>query len=456
MAQTSLESFTRANGAPRRSFARDVRGGIALIFAIALVPIAIAAGSAVDMGRAYVVRSRLSYALDAAGLAVGSAATTDPDELEVILQDYFDANYPDERMGIPAAPTMTIDGNEIHLSVTAELPTTLMNVIGIHELTVGTSAVIIKETKGLEVVLVLDITGSMIGSKLESLIEASHTFIDILFGDEETNDKLKIGIVPFNMTVNVGTDMVGYVKNITSARFSPTTWKGCVEARPGGQDTTDAYTASNTASSGRWRAYSWPSSAAASNLWPPVTGLTGPNRRCPDAEIMPLTSTKSPLHDRIDELEAEGNTHIPIGAVWGWRVLSPTEPYTEGVAYNDEEFSKAIVIMTDGENIISTNTGQYSGYGTVSQAQSKLGCSSSSCMEGEMDDRLLEVCDAMKALDILVYTIGFDLAGSSNVLDLLEDCATDPSKFFDSPGPGDLQSAFTTIGAELSNLRIGQ
>jgi len=41
-------------------WARNTRGGIALIFALAMVPIALAAGAAVDMGRAYVVCARLS------------------------------------------------------------------------------------------------------------------------------------------------------------------------------------------------------------------------------------------------------------------------------------------------------------------------------------------------------------------------------------------------------------
>ncbi len=436
-------------------FARESRGGTAMIFALSLIPIALAAGASIDMGRAYVVRARLSYALDSAGLAVGSAPTTDTAELQTILEDYFSANYPEERLGVPATPVMTIDGNTIHLTATAELPTTLMNIVGIHVLQVSASSSIIKTTKGIEVAMVLDITGSMAGSKIAALISASHAFVDILFGDAETNEKLKIGIVPFNTAVNLGTGMGSYVKDTVAARFSPDTWMGCVEARPGGHDTTDEYVASDAANNGRWRAYAWPPHFTQNN-WPPVTATAGPNKNCPVAEVLAMTSSKTPLHNRINQLAPRGSTHVNIGAVWGWRLLSPAEPYTEGVAYGDQEFGKVAIIMTDGENVISATTGTYSSYGTPAEATAKLaGCTTVACKSAELDDRLIEVCDEMKNLGIVVYTVGFDLAGSA-ALPLLEACATSAAHFFNSPSNGDLVQAFTTIGNELINLRIGQ
>ncbi len=49
-------------------------GSVAIIFALCAIPIFIAAGMAVDIGRAYAVKVRLGAALDAAALAVGSEA----------------------------------------------------------------------------------------------------------------------------------------------------------------------------------------------------------------------------------------------------------------------------------------------------------------------------------------------------------------------------------------------
>ena len=54
-----------------RGFAYARQGNVAMIFALSLVPITVAAGAGLDMSRAMIVRSRLTEALDAAGLAVG-------------------------------------------------------------------------------------------------------------------------------------------------------------------------------------------------------------------------------------------------------------------------------------------------------------------------------------------------------------------------------------------------
>jgi len=385
---------------------------------------------------------------------VGSAATDDEGELNQILNDFFDVNYPEERLGVPADPTMEIDGDVINLAVLAQLPTTLMNLVGINVLDVSITSVIIKETQGLEVAMVLDVTGSMSGSKIEALKQASHDFVGILFGEETSYPQLKIGIVPFNTAVNLGTGMISFVKDTGTSRFSPTRWKGCVEARPGGQDVTDSYVESNTANNGRWRAYGWPFTSA--NPWPAVTATRGPNKNCPDAEVLPITSDRTPLDDRIDDLRAQGNTHVNVGAVWGWRLISPTPPYTQGVAYSAGDFSKAVIIMTNGENVISTSSGQYSSYGTVGEATTKLGCSSQTCKQSRLDQRLLQVFENMKDEGIIVYTVGFDLEGNDDVLEMLEDCATTSRHFFDSPNAEDLQQAFEAIGTALSNLRIGR
>ncbi len=65
--------------------------------------------------------------------------------------------------------------------------------------------------------------------------------------------------------------------------------------------------------------------------------------------------------------------------VWGWRVISPTEPFTEGVAYDDDTWQKVIIVLTDGANTIddeSTHNGSnYSAYGYLNEG--RLGTTSS-------------------------------------------------------------------------------
>ena len=72
-----------------------------------------------------------------------------------------------------------------------------------------------------------------------------------------------------------------------------------------------------------------------------------------DSKITPLTDTRSTVTTAIDALAANGNTVIPAGLLWGWRVLSSTAPFTEGAAYSDEKWVKAVVLLTDGENDVS-------------------------------------------------------------------------------------------------------
>jgi len=436
---------------------RDRRGVVAVIFALALVPLIAAGGAAIDISRAYLVRQRLSFAVDAAGLAVGSS-TGSFEELELVMQRYFDANYPVGEIGVPGTPVLLIQDNIVTVTASAEVEATLMRIVGVHHIAVSAVSEVIRETKGLEVVLVLDNTGSMAGSKLTSLKEAAAEFTNILFGAETLPENLAIAIVPFNTTVNIGTSMrTPYTKGPSESQFSPDVWRGCVEERGATsprRDTTDDWV-NNSAH--QWPRYRWPSHSTQNN-WPSVQGtrgeIRGPNKDCPVA-LLPLTNVKADIMAKIEQMEARGNTHINVGAVWGWRVLSPGEPFTEGRPYDDPEYNKAIVIMTDGENVISSTTGTYGAYGQVSQHGTTLGTTNSGQKEGVLNTRTATVCENIKATGTIVYTITFQVSDNT-ARTLMRNCATDTGKYFDSPSNESLRATFRAIGAQLSNLRIGR
>ncbi|MDP6816281.1 MAG: pilus assembly protein, partial [Alphaproteobacteria bacterium] len=354
-----------------RRFNRDNTGAIAIIFVLTLVPIAAAAGAAVDISRAYLVKHRLGMALDAAGLAVGASSGATEEELNAIMQSYFDANYPAEELGVTAEPQMTIDGSDITITATADIDTTLMKIVGIDNIEVAASTTIIRETKGLDVVLVLDNTGSMSGSKLTSLKTAATSFVEILFGDNDESDLLLVGVVPFTGAVNIGIDEdfrdLYTTSNPVDADYEPDIWRGCVEARESPYDTTDDSQLDSPLGGGRWERYLWPDDYYRnrwSRLYESLSNWQsyGPNKYCP-IELLPMTNVKQTVLDKIDDMIARGVTHINLGAVWGWRVLSPGAPYTAGHDYDDDEFNKAIVIMTDGANYVSSNEDDYSGFG---------------------------------------------------------------------------------------------
>ena len=122
------------------SFLADRRGNFAMIFAIAAIPILVAAGAAVDISRAYIVENRLKAALDAAALAVGGMTGKTQAELETVAQAYFNANYPADKLGVPGSVSVVQSGNTVMLSAAAELPTSIMGIVGINTLDIGASS----------------------------------------------------------------------------------------------------------------------------------------------------------------------------------------------------------------------------------------------------------------------------------------------------------------------------
>ena len=160
-------------------------------------------------------------------------------------------------------------------------------------------------------------------------------------------------------------------------------------------------------------------------------------------------------------------TMANLGAVWGWRVLSPSPPFTQGTPHNDPSFNKILVILTDGNNLISGLRAQrcpdlvnprynshFTAYGYLSE--NNLGTSNNfNTAQSELDQKLKDVCENIKETGITIYTITFQLEDTSTQ-NLFRECATDPAKFFNSPNNETLSEAFRSIGAELSNLRIGR
>lgn len=99
----------RQNKNKQRLLRTDKRGVVAIIVAICCIPLMVAAGVAVDLGRAYKVKQRLSQAADAAGLAVGSSYGNGQDS-NTVLSNFFNANFPSSKLGANATATAAIDG----------------------------------------------------------------------------------------------------------------------------------------------------------------------------------------------------------------------------------------------------------------------------------------------------------------------------------------------------------
>ncbi len=198
--------MTQASGRRFRQFRQDAKGTVAVLFGIALIPLLLGVGVAVDYGRALIVRERLADASDAAALAIGSWPGLSQTELRQKAQQFFNANYPVSAIGTPSELDVSFDGDNIKIGVTAQVPTTFMKLANYAKIDVGVETLITKKQRNIELALVLDTTGSMKGAKLTALKSAAKKMVDTLFEGKSTSDTLKVAVVPYSGAVNIGTD----------------------------------------------------------------------------------------------------------------------------------------------------------------------------------------------------------------------------------------------------------
>lgn len=419
----------------------DRSGNYAMIFALCLVPALVAIGAAVDLSRAYTVRERLSRALDAAGLAVGTQTGMTNAQLQAMAQSYFDANYPSKENATPGTVTVTQSGQTITLTVQAKMPTSFLGLVGINNLDVAQKSEITKMGKKLEVVLVLDTTGSMSSSsKLSTMKTAAQNLIDTVAGAAVNTGDVKVSIVPFSVSVDVGTSYSNAnwlkwsysgVTEVCDSRgrncsqqvqpltISKSGWGGCVTDRDQNND------ASNIK----------PVTTSSATLYP-ADPNTIYNANCAVRPIVPLSSNWTMLKNEIAALAAGGATNTTIGLAWGWTMLTQGGTLSAAAAPDPEKLNKVIVFLTDGLN---------------TYYRMGAGCDGSNSCSGA-DTRTALVCENIKKDNIQIYAIRV-MDGNAT---LLRNCASDPSMYYNVTAASQLTNVFASIAQALSNLRISR
>jgi len=236
-----MEFFTRKI----RDFSRSTRGNVAMMFALATVPLMIGAGVGLDYARAMLVRQQMSEALDAAALAVGSSTGLDHDSAQALAQKFFNANYTVDKTAF-GTPSVTIPANgyastgSVVINATNTMPTVLVKLVGIANLPVTATSTVVWGQSKLWVALVLDNSGSMAqgdsnGTKMDALKNASAQLLTTMHNASSTAGDVKVSIVPFDVTVNVGTG------NVSQSWIDWTDW----EAPPAAPATTQSYAINN-------------------------------------------------------------------------------------------------------------------------------------------------------------------------------------------------------------------
>lgn len=471
---------------------RDRRGGIILFFAIAAVPLIAAVGIATDTARMFFVKSRLTSAVDAASLAGGKVFAP---ERDADVRMYFDTNFPPGFMG-STLTSFDIDANNddetLTVAATVSIPTTFVRMFGYGDVPVSASAEVVRKQTALDVVMAIDISGSMGwsapggGSRIDAAKQAAEDLVDILFGDDATKPFLNIGLVPWNAKVNVMTDgdpynpgstttesVAAFINPETGASqnelyyannshvpllsFPPPNWRGCVFSRylSGLPADGQADIEKEPYSGGGVDWMGWQPIFPGEHTqwggepkWGGVCELSVGGEECADcssSRILPLTNVKSEVLDAIDGLGSSGNTNIPAGLGWAWRVLTPEPPFTQAVLNPDYNREQAIVLLTDGENCAASGDGYRAVFGLCGWSGSR----------DAMDERLRLLSANVKADGVRVYVIQFANEGSE-LQTLLKEVASGPDTpyYYYAPSRDSLLLAFHEIANHLSQLRL--
>ena len=254
-----------------RKFWRSTAGNFALVLGLGLPAIITAVAFAVDVSTMMQAKVNLQNALDAANLASSHLG-----DLDVTRHDAFDRYFKVNVAGHSelgnAQATLTVDKGVNSIKpkavATADVNLNFAFLFGnSRRITVDASAV--ESNNQLEVVLVLDNTGSMAGARITALRTATKSLLDYLEAVKSPTRKIRAALVPFVTAVNVNgdgfdpawIDMEG--KSSTNSLNFPaidgkrphhmalfkqlglkggwnnTGWKGCVEARPGTYNISD-------------------------------------------------------------------------------------------------------------------------------------------------------------------------------------------------------------------------
>jgi hypothetical protein len=244
--------------------------------------------------------------------------------------------------------------------------------------------------------------------------------------------------------------------------FGSHKWGGCFEERYAtGDDITD-----KPPTTSKFKVYFFPDSSGNNWLdnntgdnW--TTTSLSANTSCPPAVVTPMTNVKATLTTAISNLKPAGNTILPTGLVWGWRMLSPGWRNLWGgtmdannlpLDYDEPLSQKAIIFMTDGKNEVDMD---YGPYGPISAGN--LGTTDENTANTvKLKAKTLAVCNAVKAKGIIVYTVVFGSGSDAATKTMLRTCASEDDFFFDSPTKAALQAAFRAIGDSLSKLRVSR
>lgn len=440
-----IVDFTRLAG----RFARNRRGNFGVMMAATVSLLGLSVGFALNTGQMYLVHSNLQNALDSAVTSTARDLTlgviTEKDARDSVMA-FLDANG---GSGFVAADQIKLNSlviNKTKKTVEASVSVDLALAIPLFRTgptqRIATESAAVYSDKTIEVAMMLDVTGSMGGrtNKLKDLQTAAKNAVDTLLGGQNSkNPRVRVSIVPYATSVNVGSALANtvYVEKTFTTGEPPKQGDPILVSGGGGRPDNCA-----TERKGKYQF---------SDAGPHKAMVNRDYRLgyCPNAALKPLTGDITSLKNTINGFTANGYTAGHIGIQWTWYMLSPQWRNVLPVAsaprkYNNKKTAKIAILMTDGE----FNTA-YAGVGAGTETDGH---------QARLSRRYAErLCAKMKKKGIDVYTIGFMLKEAS-AKGVMKKCASKDTggvqHYFEAANGAALNAAFQEIAANIERLAL--
>lgn len=413
-----------------RQFWSDREGNVALVFALVSIPLFGAMGAALDYSMASAYRTDIQKSLDATALALTKIMPADQATLDTVGMQFFTANLGHHSL-TNLQLTVTPDIGTLRVEASGTYTVYMAGLIGATTIELGAGAEAKWSIGKVEVALALDNSWSMDSlGRMTQLKAASHDLLNVLESAARQPDDAKVAIIPFDAVVNVGTAHVaaswlrwdfweddnrtcsGNGGNRTCVPKDHSEWHGCVWDRSKNRDANDD--APEDSQSTEYPAWQCNNSLNSNRVVP----------------MMPLTTDWTALHGKIDQMIPSGFTNITIGLVWAFHALSPTAVMEEGAAYDAENLTKYVILLSDGDN-----------------TRNRFGDSTST-----MNNRTRLACTNIKAAGIKIYSVRL-IDGNAS---LLRDCASSSDMYYDVQNSSQLSGVFSSIGSEIASLHLSK
>ncbi len=452
-------------------FGGDRSGSFAIMTAMVAAVITLSAGFAVNLAQLYNVRSSLRQALDSAvtstarDITVGIIEVDDAREwVERFLKVNGDPTFMSgERLVLDQLAIDRVSGTveaSAYVDVALYFP-----LFGVEkERRVRTESAALYSDKQIEVAMMLDVTDSMKGQKIKDLKAAASNAVDALTdGQNKSNPRVRIALVPYSDGVNVGAlakDVV-FVEKADAWDLPPP-----IDAKQSEINANTGRQSDNCATERKTEDLKadFSDDAPDAKRKRIINGKTREyyakvNRddrlnSCAKAVLKPLSPDTKALKEQIEDFSVAGYTAGAIGVQWTYYMLSEKwRPAIQKAGLGDgpadtnpREVAKIAILMTDGE---------------FNTAHADVGGDNRNVRDQSAKSRSYAeaICDRMKADGIEIFTIGFKL-NSSNARNVLKKCASPDTgslkRYYETSTGEELNDAFMTIARNIEALVLTQ